>query len=65
MDSPADVGSWFWGVATVIGPIVLALALAWAFIQYRRRSRDPDLRAARKAAVHDLYHKDAGQPRGR
>jgi hypothetical protein len=58
-----DIGSKFWAIATIAGPVLLGLAILWGVIQYRRRPRDPAIEAARKEAVHELYHGDAGQRR--
>lgn len=37
----------------VIGPVLLALGLIWAIIQYRRRNRAND--AVTEKATHELY----------
>ncbi|MBR0553298.1 hypothetical protein [Stakelama marina] len=46
-----DLGS-LWGLATVIGPIVLAAVIIWAIL-HNRTSREQD--AEIEAATHRLY----------
>ena len=47
-----------WSIAVIIGPIVLALALAYGLLKWSNRSRSPAIKRARDEATHDLYNGD-------
>ena len=46
-----DLGSQ-WGLLTIIGPVVLAVAIIWAIL-HNRTSRSEDART--EAATHEMY----------
>lgn len=45
-----ESGSGLWGIVTIIGPIVLALAIIWAILNNRRSRAEKD---RTERAVHD------------
>ena len=57
-------GSGIWGIVVIVGPILLALAIAWAALN-NRQSRKAERRT--EEATHDLYqaedakNKEAGR----
>lgn len=47
-----DTGGGIWSLLTIIGPLVLIAALAWAILNNRRKPRD---KARTEQATRDLY----------
>ena len=45
-----------WGLATIIGPIILVGAIAWALMRNKKDSSAADERRTERA-THDLYDK--------
>lgn len=48
-------GSGIWGILVIVGPIVLAAAIAWAMLR-NRQSKQGLQRTER--ATHDLYQRE-------
>jgi hypothetical protein len=48
-------GSGIWGILVVLGPVVLAVAIAWAMLR-NRQSKQGLQRTER--ATHDLYQRE-------
>lgn len=46
-----------WGVATILGPILLAAAILWALMRNRKRETPQDV-ARTEAATHRLYEQE-------
>lgn len=46
-----------WGVATVIGPLLLGVVILWAVMRNRKRETPQDL-ARTEAATHRLYEEE-------
>jgi hypothetical protein len=44
----------FWGLMTIVGPILLGLALLWAILHNRRSSRE---KAETERATRELYER--------
>lgn len=46
-----------WGVATILGPILLAAVILWALMRNRKRETPADV-AQTEAATHRLYEQE-------
>ncbi len=46
-----------WGVATILGPILLAAVILWALMRNRKRDTPQDV-ARTEAATHQLYEQE-------
>lgn len=46
-----------WGVATILGPILLAAVILWALMRNRKRDTPQDV-ARTEAATHRLYEQE-------
>jgi hypothetical protein len=53
-----DMGGNIWSIAVIVGPVALALALAYGLMRWSSRSRNPSLKQARDQATHEMYHGD-------
>lgn len=51
-----DMGGNIWSIAVIIGPVALALALAYGLLRWSSRSRSSALKQARDQATHEMYH---------
>ncbi len=51
-----DMSGNIWSLAVIIGPVVLALALAYGLMRWSNRSRSPALKQARDQATHEMYY---------
>lgn len=64
-----DPSGWIWSLMTVIGVIILGVALAYAIVLWRHRSRSPSVKEAQAERTHELYdrdpHQQLGEPTGR
>jgi hypothetical protein len=52
-----QAGGAIWSVAIVLGPILLALGIGYGWMQWRHRSRDPNLKTARDEATRQNYER--------
>ncbi len=46
-----------WGLATILGPLLLAVVIAWALMRNRKRETPEDV-ARTEAATHRLYEQE-------
>lgn len=51
-----DMGGNIWSLAVIVGPVALALALAYGLLRWSSRSRSPALKEARDEATREMYH---------
>ena len=49
-----DLGGSSWSLLTVVGPILLAVALLWALLRNRKKNSPADIERTERA-THDLY----------
>ena len=52
----------FWGLMTIVGPILLALALLWALLHNRRSSQQ---KARTERATRELYEQSDREDKAR
>ena len=57
-----DLGGLGWAIMTIVGPLLLALVVLWAFLRNRKPRRDEIDRTER--ATHDLYKEEDAVHRG-
>ncbi|MDQ3139805.1 MAG: hypothetical protein M3Q15_03680 [Pseudomonadota bacterium] len=56
-----DMGGGSWGIITIVGPLLLIAAIAWAALRNRKR---PDTKGDTERGTRDLYREEERAHRG-
>ena len=52
-----DSGGFNWSILTILGPLLILIALAWAIMRNRKANRPEDIERT-EAATRDLYREE-------